>query len=450
MGNNSTNSEADLMRGGGRKGTLSTAPTPLTPNFISLNLSAAQRLTPNPFMKGIILAAGKGTRIQPLTYRMPKPMLPIINKPVMEFLVRLLARHGVRQLMVNTSYKAAAIEEYFRDGSNFGVEMAYSFEGQLIDGQLRDEAVGSAGALRQIQERAGFFDSTFIVVCGDAVLNLDLTRLIEFHRRKGGIATLALAEVPRNQVSRYGVVELDAEDRIRRFQEKPALAEARSTLVNAGVYLFEPDVLDYIPAQGAYDIGGQLLPNLVDAGCALYGASLPLQWLDVGTPTDFYRVTQMALRGELPGVLMPGRERAAGIWTGLNVAIDLERCTVVPPVLLGGSSTIEPGATIIGPSLISPGCLVESGAHIERSVVFDYTRIGAPANLQEVIVCGPYCVQASGGVVDLEKSAIDWVIADARSPKKAASPEQQWFAEMLDQALQESSLRQDSEDLYVR
>ena len=170
-------------------------------------------------MKALILAAGRGTRVQPLTRSLPKPMLPILNKPVMEYLIDLLRDHHVHEIVINTSYLSSEIESYFRDGSRFGVEIAYSFEGSLRDGQLHDEPLGSAGAIRRIQDHSGFFDETFFVLCGDAVIDLDLSLMAAEHRRHKAIASIALAEVDRQDVSSYGVVVTSPDGWIQDFQE---------------------------------------------------------------------------------------------------------------------------------------------------------------------------------------------------------------------------------------
>jgi len=382
-------------------------------------------------MKAIILAAGKGTRVRPITNALPKPMIPILNKPVMELLVDLLARHEVRKIMVNTSYLSPAIENYFRDGARFGVEMAYSFEGRLENGHLLDEPVGSAGAIRRIQDHSGFFDETFIVLCGDAVIDLDLTALLRFHREKRAAITIALAEVPRHEVSNYGVVVRDKDGRIIEFQEKPAIESARSTTANTGIYIFEPGVIDHIPSGAVYDIGGELFPKLVAAGEALYGVTLPFQWLDIGKLSDYHRVTAMALRGEVNGMTIPGTLIAEGVWAGLNTRLDRSQSKIVPPVCIGGSATIEPGSTIIGPVMIGAGCVIESGAYIENSLIFDYTRVGSSAHVKNAMVSGGYSVDAAGTVVDIARSNIDWMIADSRSAKKMLTYEQEQLLQML-------------------
>src|SRR5437773_7513985 len=158
-------------------------------------------------MKAVILAAGMGTRIRPLSDTVPKPMIPIVNRPVMEFMVNLLRQHGFNQIVISTSYLAHDIEHYFRDGSRFGVQIAYSFEGYHADGHVVPEGLGAAGGLKKIQEQFGFFDDTFVVVCGDIIVDVDFTKALAFHREKNAIATMLLKELPRSDVGRYGVVE---------------------------------------------------------------------------------------------------------------------------------------------------------------------------------------------------------------------------------------------------
>ena len=174
-------------------------------------------------MKAMILAAGKGTRVQPITHIIPKPMIPILQKPVMEFLLELLKEHGFREIMVNVSHLAEEIENYFRDGQRFDVEIAYSFEGRIEDGEMIGDALGSAGGLKKIQDFQNFFDETFIVLCGDALVDLDLTEAVKKHKEKGAVASLITKKVSREQVSSYGVVVSDKNGRIKAFQEKPSI-----------------------------------------------------------------------------------------------------------------------------------------------------------------------------------------------------------------------------------
>jgi mannose-1-phosphate guanylyltransferase len=383
-------------------------------------------------MKAMILAAGKGTRVRPITYTIPKPMIPILQKPVMEFLLELLRQHGFDQIMVNVSHLANEIESYFRDGQRFGVQIAYSFEGRVVDGELIGEAVGSAGGMRRIQDFSPFFDDTFVVLCGDALIDLDLTAAVKLHREKGSIATVIMKEVPREEVSSYGVVVTDQEGRIKAFQEKPSVEEALSTCINTGIYIFEPEVLNYIPSGVEYDIGSQLFPKLVEMGAPFYGISMDFEWVDIGKVPDYWHAIRSVLRGDIKNVQIPGQQVAPGIYTGLNVAVNWDKVDVQGPVYIGGMTHIEDGAKIIGPTMIGPNCWVCSGATVDNSVIFEYSRLGPGVRLVDKLVFGRYCVDKTGATIDVQAASLDWLITDARQELPSQPPaERQAIAELL-------------------
>jgi mannose-1-phosphate guanylyltransferase len=366
-------------------------------------------------MKAMILAAGKGTRVRPLTHLVPKPMIPVLGRPVMEYLVDLLRAHGVREVLVNTSYRAPQIEEYFRDGSRFGVEMAYSFEGELAeDGTLLDAPVGSAGGLARVQDHSGFFDSTFVVLCGDAIVDLDLGAVLAAHRRSGALATIVCKRVPRPEVSSYGIVVADASGRVTSFQEKPRPEEARSDLANTGIYVFEPAVFGHVPRGVAFDIGSQLFPALVAGGAALHAVEARFRWIDIGNASDYWKAVQVLLTEARDLVRIPGREVRPGVWAGLNVRADWTRIEVHGPVVVGGSCRIEPGAALVGPSVLGAGCVVEAGARVERSVLFEHTRVSRHAEVVDAVVADRWCVARDGAVVDLAAAGLRWAVDDAR------------------------------------
>jgi mannose-1-phosphate guanylyltransferase len=365
-------------------------------------------------MKAMILAAGKGTRVRPITYTTPKPMIPILQKPVMEFLVELLRHHGCDQIMVNVSHLAEEIENYFRDGQRFGVEIAYSFEGRIENGQLVGDAIGSAGGMRRIQDFSPFFDDTFVVLCGDALIDLDLTAALEWHRKKGAIATIVMKTVDPSEVSSYGVVVTDEDGRIRAFQEKPDVEDALSNTINTGIYIFEPEVLDYIPSGCVYDIGGDLFPKLVEIGAPFYGIAMDFQWVDIGRVPDYWHAIRSVLLGEVKNVSIPGREVAPGIYTGLNVSVNWDKVDIQGPVYIGGMTRIEDGARIIGPAMIGPNCYICGGATVDNSVIFEYSRLGPNVRLVDKLVYGRYCVDKTGAAIDVRAAALDWLITDAR------------------------------------
>jgi mannose-1-phosphate guanylyltransferase len=372
-------------------------------------------------MKAMILAAGKGTRIRPITNIMPKPMIPIMQKPVMEFLVELLRQHGFDQIMVNVSHLSEEIENYFRDGQKFGVQMAYSFEGKIVDGELVGAALGSAGGLKKIQDFSPFFDSTFVVMCGDALIDLDLTQVVNWHREKKALATVVMKTVPKQEVSSYGVVVTDDDGKILQFQEKPTVEAALSNNINTGIYIFEPEILDYIPSGEEFDIGGDLFPKLVAAGAPFYAKAMDFQWVDIGKVPDYWQAIQGVLTGSVKNVKVPGHEVKPGIFTGLNVSVNWDKVEIEGPVYIGGMTRIEDGAKIVGPTMIGPNCHLCSGATVERSVIFEYSRL-SDVRLVDKLVFGRYCVDKTGATIDLQAAALDWLITDARQLQQVKVP----------------------------
>ena len=383
-------------------------------------------------MKAMILAAGKGTRVRPITHTIPKPLIPILQKPVMEFLLELLREHGFDQVMVNVSHLAEEIESYFRDGQRFGVHIGYSFEGRISDGNLVGEALGSAGGLRRIQDFNPFFDDTFVVLCGDALIDLDLTAAVKWHKEKGAIATVVTKSVPRENVSSYGVVVTDDDGRIKTFQEKPSVEEALSTNINTGIYIFEPEVIDYIPPNQNYDIGSELFPKLVEVGAPFYAVSMDFEWVDIGKVPDYWHAIRSVLLGEIKNVAIPGTEVAPDIYTGLNVAVNWDKVDITGPVYIGGMTRIEDGAKIIGPTMIGPNCWVCSRATVSNSVIFEYSRLGPGVRLVDKLVFGRYCVDKTGAAIDVQAAALDWLITDTRqSPPCQKLAEHQAIADLL-------------------
>lgn len=363
-------------------------------------------------MKAMILAAGKGTRVRPLTYEMPKPMIPIMGKPVMEYLVEELERHGFNEIMINVSHLPEKIENYFGNGERFGVEIGYSFEGHIEDDEIISTALGSAGGLKRIQEFSGFFDDTFLVVCGDALIDLDLTQAIRDHWRSGAVASICTLEVPKSQVSNYGVVVSNTEGMITSFQEKPSIEEALSSQVNTGIYIFEPEVFDLIPANEEFDIGSQLFPKIIEKGLKLHAISLPFNWIDIGRISDFWEANQKIMQGDLRTIPMPGKKLREGVWTGLNVDIQ-PGSDIQGPVYIGSSSSIEAGCQIVGPTWIGNGCHIRSGARVSKSIIFDYTRIGADSIVQDSVAFGRFFVDKEGNKFESDDMKLDWV-SDSR------------------------------------
>jgi mannose-1-phosphate guanylyltransferase len=349
-------------------------------------------------MKAMILAAGKGTRVRPLTYDLPKPMIPVLGKPVMAYLVEHLAKYGVTEIMVNVSYLHEKIEEFFGEGNQYGVQIGYSFEGYTNDsGDVVPEPLGSAGGMKKIQEFGSFFDDTTIVLCGDALIDLDLKSALFEHRRKGALASVITREVGWDKVANYGVVVSGNDGRVQTFQEKPGRHEALSNLASTGIYLFEPGAIELIPSGRPFDIGSELFPLLVEQGVPFFAQKRDFNWIDIGSVKDYWEVQQSVLTGEMANMNVPGIQVDEGLWVGLNTSIDWSGGTRIEgPVYIGSGTRVEAGARIVGPSWIGHGSHICSGAAIVRCVLFEYTRVLPHIELNEMIVFKDYSVDRAG------------------------------------------------------
>jgi len=239
-------------------------------------------------MKALILAAGEGSRLRPLTLTRPKPMLPVGGKPLLEHIIQLLRRCGITSIAINLHYKPAVIPSYFEDGHLWGVEITYSLEETLL---------GSAGAAKRLQH---YFDETFVVFYGDLYTEMDLSPLVGFHREKRAQITVALYEV--DNPCACGIVDLAADGRIRRFVEKPAPHEVFSNLANAGIYIVEPGVLDYVPPEQPYDFGRDMFPRLLAEGVDVWGYPIHDLLIDIGTPAK-YQEAQRICQSREPWLL---------------------------------------------------------------------------------------------------------------------------------------------------
>lgn len=331
-------------------------------------------------MKAMILAGGLSTRLYPLTRLVPKPLVPIAGEPNAAHLMRYLKSHGIAEVGLNVFYLAGKITEAFGDGSRYGVKLQYLHEESLT---------GSAGAIKQMEE---YFRETFVVVGCDALTNIDISKLLAFHRERKAMATIAL--YPAEEVDQFGVVVLDDDGRVKEFQEKPKAGEERSKLVNTGIYIFEPEIFKHIPATGFADFGHDVFPALLAAGAPFYALEMTgSYWADIGTPGEFRRATEDVLRG----VIVPHGSRPVGVPSSAMVADD---AFISGDVRLGEQTRIGRGVRIVGPSVIGDGVVIESGATIERSILFDRARIGAGAMLRDTIVGLHYDVPAAANLAE--------------------------------------------------
>jgi NDP-sugar pyrophosphorylase family protein len=324
-----------------------------------------------PACKAMIMAAGLGTRLYPLTGRTAKPMVPILNRPVMQHMLQLLRRHGITEVAANLHYHPDKIRTYFGDGRAFGVALRYNFEEELLG------TAGGVGAFRDL-----FAGGTFVVVSGDGLTDIDLTAFLEAHRRHGGIATMAVKQVV--DPSLYGVVVADAEGRITGFQEKPPREEALSDFCNTGIYAFEPGIFDYVPPGAFVDWAKDVFPALLSAGVPFYRWLLEGYWNDVGN-IEQYRLSNFdALLGRVQ-IHVPGRLHAPGIWVGDGTQIETG-VRIQAPVLIGAGCLVEAEAELIGPLIVGDGCVIERGAVLEGAINWDGVKAGRKSRVEGSIL----------------------------------------------------------------
>lgn len=302
----------------------------------------------------MVLAAGLGTRLRPLTYEITKPMVPVLDRPVMAHIVDLLDRHGFEQVIANLHYFPESIERYF------GERISYRFEQELL---------GTAGGVRAC---ADFFGSEpFLVISGDALTDIDLGAFMARHREAGGIATLAVKKV--SDTREYGVVLHDREGRITGFQEKPRPEEALSDLGNCGIYIFEPEIFDYFPDRPFVDWAKDVFPTLLENDVPFHIHELREYWNDVGSLAELRAGTFDALRGELH-LRLDGREVSPGVIVAGETQLPAE-VEIDGPVWIGRGAQIGDGVRLMGPVVIGDGACVGAGAQLRDSIVFPGTHV---------------------------------------------------------------------------
>ena len=351
----------------------------------------------------MILAAGMGTRLVPLTDEIPKPMVPVVNLPVMEHLIRLLASGGFREVVVNLHYMAETIESHFGDGSRWGLDIRYSHEDLLL---------GTAGGVKKCE---GFLKgNTFLVVSGDALTDVDLRVMLDFHRQRKALATVMVTTV--SEVTKYGVALADEGGRICGFQEKPSEAEALSNLANSGIYVLEPEVFERIPSGGPYDFGRELFPEMVRAGEPIYAWRHDRYWNDVGSIEEYQRGNFDALNGRVK-VEIPGLQVSPGVWIGRGTRLH-RNVLITPPVCIGDRCEIEEGARLIGPVVVGPDTVVRPGAVLYRGIKWGGGYIGQDASVLGSIVgadatVGSGAVVLDGSVVGSRAVVRDGIVIDS-------------------------------------
>ncbi|MDT5294403.1 MAG: mannose-phosphate guanylyltransferase [Acidobacteriota bacterium] len=314
-------------------------------------------------MQALILAGGKGTRLRPLTVYTPKPVVPICNRPFLLYQIDTLRQAGVTNITLSLSYQPHKIEQQLGDGTDFGVKISYTVEPQPM---------GTAGAYKFAED---LIREPTVVFNGDIVTDLDLKAVIREHNERKAAATIVLAPV--ENPSAYGLVETEADGRVRRFLEKPKADEISCNTINAGTYILDPKILDLIPAGENYSFEYGVFPALLESGESFY-AHVPasVYWIDIGTPARYLQVHHDILAGRVGGIRLENRRGSSDFATHAEVD-ELS--------LIADDCTVKPGAEIIN-SVLGEGVHVEEKARIENSVIWPHTRVGAGAQITGAIV----------------------------------------------------------------
>ncbi len=337
-------------------------------------------------IKAVIMAGGEGTRLRPLSSNLPKPMVRMFDRPVIEHIVNLLKRHGITDIMTTLQYMPKMISDYFGDGSAFGVSMSYSVE---------STPMGTAGSVKQ----CGDFikDDDFIVISGDAVCDLDLKSCIDFHRSREADATIVL--YTSSKPLEYGLVMTDKDCRIERFIEKPSWGQVFTDTVNTGIYVLSPSVMKLVPDNTKFDFACDLFPMLLGSGADIYGVTAEGFWCDMGDIPSYLRCCQAALSGEVK-LSIPAAEKSPGVWSGSEIC---DGATIIAPCYIGENVTVGHGS-IVGPyACLGSGSRIAEGAAVVRSVL-DGAQVGPGANVNGAVLCRGSVVK--GGVCMSDSSAL--------------------------------------------
>ncbi len=318
------------------------------------------------------MAGGEGSRLRPLTSMRPKPMVPVFNQPVMEHILGLVKHHGIDEVVATLAFLPQVIEDYFGDGSEWGMSVSYALE---------ETPLGTAGSVKNAQAKLA--GERFLVISGDALTDIDLGEVLRFHEQKGGLVTLALKSVP--DPLEFGVVITDDDGRIERFLEKPSWGQVFSDTINTGIYVCEPDVLDLMPARQAFDFSNDLFPLIMRKGGALFGMVTDGYWCDIGSLETYVQAHRDVLDGAAK-VHIPGIRAKGDLWIGDGADVDPE-AELAQKVVIGKNVKVRAGVSLGEYTVLGDNVVVGHSARVSHSIVWDDSFVGAGSNLQGSVVC---------------------------------------------------------------
>jgi mannose-1-phosphate guanylyltransferase len=324
-------------------------------------------------MKAMVLAAGKGSRLSPLTGEVPKPLAPVAGKPIIGHIFELLSAHGIDEVHVNVHHLADSILDFYGERTTVG--------GSTINFTREEELLGTAGSVKRLADR---FDETFLVIMGDALTDADLGEVVSFHKEREALATLALTPV--EDTRQFGVVDLDSVGNVRDFQEKPDPQEAVSNLANTGIYVLEPEVLEYVPEDTVYDFAKEVFPAMLAAGEKIAGFKGDFYWSDIGTLSAYQQAQHDALSGKVK-VRIPGERLEGTLWVDGDSRLH-PTASFENRVVLGRHVIVGREASLSEDTAVGDDCRVSPGATLKRSVLLPGASVGDGAYLEDCLV-GP-------------------------------------------------------------
>ncbi|MCA1710489.1 MAG: NTP transferase domain-containing protein [Actinobacteria bacterium] len=322
-------------------------------------------------MRAVVMAGGEGTRLRPMTANQPKPLLPVVNRPIMEHVLRLLKRHGFDETVVTVQFLASLVRTYFGDGDELDMHLSYATE---------EMPLGTAGSVKNAED--ALRDDSFVVISGDALTDIDLSALVAAHRERGALVTVCLKRVP--DPLEFGIVITDEESRIERFLEKPTWGQVFSDTVNTGIYVMEPEVFAHVAKGEQVDWSADVFPKLVEAGAPLFGYVADGYWEDVGTHDSYLRAQADVLNRQVQ-VDIDGFEVAPGVWIGDGAEVDAE-AVLKGPLCIGDYAKVEAGAELREFTVLGNNVVVKGGAFLDRAVVHDNVFIGPQVSLRGCVV----------------------------------------------------------------
>jgi mannose-1-phosphate guanylyltransferase / phosphomannomutase len=321
-------------------------------------------------MRAVVMAGGEGTRLRPLTSNQPKPMVPIVGKPCMEHILELLRAHEFTDVVVTVAFLPQAIRTYFGDGETLGLSIEYSVE---------ESPLGTAGSVRLASDR---LDETFLVISGDALCDIDLRKIVDFHQEKGAAVTIGLKSV--ENPLEFGIVVTDEEGRVERFLEKPSWGQVFSDTINTGIYVLEPEVLRHIPTDRPFDFSKELFPLLLEMGRPIYGYVCEGYWQDIGN-LDQYRQANFDALDEKVQLNVEGLKIRGDVWIGEGVEID-DVEGVEGPAFIGNYCRVSPESSVGPYTVLGPGTTLRERGRVSRSVIDASCYIGRSSTIEGAIL----------------------------------------------------------------